>query len=247
MRFCGCCWACGYVGNALACVVHISTGLRASVDFGAAVQLGAGHNLPGFQGRQGADFQRPSLGSAPCPTPCWARMPGQYSTRCGSRPCPRLAEPAATARFFLCARCRAQVLICSRCDRGQIYCASGCAQQARRLAQQAAGRRYQASRRGRLSHAARAGRYRARQKNVTHQGSPPPPPDDLLSASSAVSTSEQPSAACSDLIAGRPGGRDRETQLCHWCGGRCLPFVRHDFLRRRAVARHRRGDHDHPT
>jgi hypothetical protein len=39
-------------GNALACVVHISTGLRASVDFGAAMQLGASHNLPGFQGRQ---------------------------------------------------------------------------------------------------------------------------------------------------------------------------------------------------
>jgi hypothetical protein len=25
-------------------------------------------------------------------------------------------------RFFLCARCRAQVLVCRRCDRGQTYC-----------------------------------------------------------------------------------------------------------------------------
>jgi hypothetical protein len=38
--------------------------------------------------------------------------------------------------------------------------------------QRAAGRRYQASRRGRVAHALRARSYRARRKNVTHQGSP---------------------------------------------------------------------------
>jgi len=42
------------------------------------------------------------------------------------------------ARFFLCVRCRVQVLICSCCDRGQIYCADGCAQIARRERQRAA-------------------------------------------------------------------------------------------------------------
>ena len=30
------------------------------------------------------------------------------------------------ARLFLCARCRRQVLICSRCDRGQQYCGARC-------------------------------------------------------------------------------------------------------------------------
>jgi hypothetical protein len=45
-----------------------------------------------------------------------------------------------TARLFLCARCRAQVVICRDCDRGQIYCTSRCAQDARRNAQRAAGR-----------------------------------------------------------------------------------------------------------
>jgi DNA-binding MarR family transcriptional regulator len=72
-----------------------------------------------------------------------------------------LPAAATTARLFLCVRCQAQVLVCSHCDRGQIYCAQGCAQTARRDAQRAAGRRYQASRRGRVNHAARAGRYRA--------------------------------------------------------------------------------------
>jgi transposase len=65
-----------------------------------------------------------------------------------------------TGRLFLCARCRAQVFICRRCDRGQIYCASGCAQAARRVSLREAAQRYQHSRRGRLAHAQRARRYR---------------------------------------------------------------------------------------
>ncbi len=77
-----------------------------------------------------------------------------------------------TARVFLCARCRARVLICRRCDRGQVYCAGGCAGEARRTSLRLAGAVYQASRRGRFLHADRSRRWRARTKNVTHQGSP---------------------------------------------------------------------------
>src|SRR5262249_30378505 len=40
----------------------------------------------------------------------------------------------ATARFYLCAGCRAQVLICSCCDHGNIYCGDECASAARRSA-----------------------------------------------------------------------------------------------------------------
>jgi hypothetical protein len=170
-------------------------------------------------------------------------MRGQYLTRCGVRPRSGPEGANATpARFFLCARCHAQVLICSCCDRGQIYCAGGCAGLARRERQRAAGQRYQTSRRGRVVHALRARRYRARQKNVTHQGSPPPLPDDLVSPGSAV-TASKPSSAPD---AKRPAWR------CHWCGCRCPQFVRHGFLRRRRVPRtvtqpHRgRPDHDDP-
>ena len=173
-------------------------------------------------------------------------MRGQYLTRCGLRPRPGTDAPegadATPARFFLCARCRAQVLICSCCDRGQIYCAGGCAGLARREGQRAAGRRYQTSHRGRVAHALRARSYRARQKNVTHQGSPPQPPDDLVLPGSVVTASEPSSS---------PDAR-RWTWHCHWCGCRCSQFVRHGFLRRRRVPRnvtqpHRgRPDHDDP-
>ena len=55
-----------------------------------------------------------------------------------------------TGRMYLCARCRAQVVVCRRCDRGQIYCTRDCARLARRAAQHAAAQRYQSSHRGRL-------------------------------------------------------------------------------------------------
>jgi hypothetical protein len=195
--------------------------------------------------------QRPSLVSAPCPTPCRARMPGQYSTHCGLGLRAGAPEPTQTpARLFLCGRCHAQVLICSRCDRGQIYCAEGCARDARRHAQRAAGQRYQTSRRGRLVHASRARRYRARQKNVTHQGSPPHPADDLLMAGAVVIASKPPSASPGGVARRSPGHR-LGTWHCHWCGCRCPPFVRCEFLRRRlagtAAKRRRGGDHDYPA
>ena len=80
-----------------------------------------------------------------------------------------------TGRLFNCARCGRQVVICSRCDRGHRYC-KGCAPAARRGSRRAAGARYQHSRRGRLAHAERQHRYRARRQKVTHQGSPRPTP-----------------------------------------------------------------------
>jgi len=170
-------------------------------------------------------------------------MRGQYLTHCGVRPAPDGAD-GTPARFFQCVRCHARVLVCSCCDRGQIYCADGCARLARREGQRAAGERYQTSHRGRVAHASRARCYRARQKKVTHQGSPPPLPDDLLSLSSAGTAGESPSP--SPEVFPR-----RSTGHCHWCGCCCSQFVRHRFLRRRwvprAVTQHHRGrpDHDH--
>lgn len=167
-------------------------------------------------------------------------MLGHYSKHCGRRPCACEPAPAeAPARLFVCARCGAQVLICSRCDRGQIYCAAGCAQQARYHAQRAAGQRYQTSRRGRLAHAERARRWRLRQKNVTHQGSPPQPADDVVSADAAASGTQPATASpC--------GSRSHGSRwwCCHWCGCRCPPRVRIAFLRRQG--RSDTGEHhDH--
>jgi hypothetical protein len=127
---------------------------------------------------------------------------------------------ADDGRLFLCSRCRMQVLVCRRCDRGQIYCSGACSTQARRASVAAAGRRYQASRRGRFAHAARARRYRARAKIVTHQGSVSALADDLLHA---VTTTPSGVSAPAGAYASR----------CCRCGVRCAGALRLEFLQRR--------------
>lgn len=153
-------------------------------------------------------------------------MPGHYSTPCGRRPCAGEGAPSdAPARQFACERCRALVRICSCCDRGQIYCPGSCAREARYQAQRAAGQRYQASRRGRVCHAARARRYRARQKNVTHQGSPPLCRDDDVVVDATATRSV--------AVRSSHGHEGEHDHYCHWCGRGCPAFVRGDFLRHR--------------
>ena len=126
------------------------------------------------------------------------------------------------ARRFLCARCRAPVLVCSHCDRGQIYCATGCAAAARQQSLREAGWRYQGSLRGRFRHAARTRRWRERQallavsvarsemarpQSVTHQGSPLPASDAVLvavpstvAATVAPAASAPPAQPCKTVI-----------------------------------------------
>lgn len=170
-------------------------------------------------------------------------MRGEYLGQRGVRPrdvCQSDRGDGAPARLFVCVRCRSQALICSCCDRGQIYCADDCADRARHHAQRAAGRRYQSSRRGRLAHAMRARRYRARCKKVTHQGSPLRPADDLLASGS------QAIASGAKASADRPSPSSLH---CHWCGRRCLALVRQGFLRRRVrrrgIVQHDRTGRDH--
>ena len=66
------------------------------------------------------------------------------------------------ARLFLCAGCRVQVVVCSRCDRGNRYCSRTCWRQTHDLARREAACRYQRSRAGSVRHAARSQRWRQR-------------------------------------------------------------------------------------
>jgi hypothetical protein len=159
-------------------------------------------------------------------------MQGQYPGNRGVRPPGVLAfhAEAASARLFLCAGCRLQIVVCSCCDRGQIYCAEDCSQRARRCSLQCAGQRYQNGSSGRRRHAARQSRYRARDKKVTHQGSPPPPVNDLLAPGSPMSASG---------VATPQDRAWRTITHCHWCGRPCPPLVRQGFLRRRGHRRDR--------
>ena len=158
-------------------------------------------------------------------------MQDDYPANDGVRPC-RVCDTGRldplSGRLFLCAGCRHQVIVCSCCDRGQIYCVDGCARQARRRTVQQAGRRYQASHRGRRMHAARMGRWRARQQKVTHHGSPVPPAGDLLAPAAMTILRDAAAPADQPRLSG---------PHCHWCGRSCLPLLRQGFLRRRR--RHR--------
>lgn len=167
-------------------------------------------------------------------------MPGYYGADGASRPCPDDCQGAVghdTGRFFLCERCRSQVLICRCCDRGQIYCAEGCARIARAERRRDVARRYQTSRSGRFAHAARSRRYRARQKMVTHHGSLASDADvDVMAASvttpnKASDTADAPPLTEPAIANGLPTGD--LGYHCHWCGRCCSAFFRREPLRRR--------------
>lgn len=126
----------------------------------------------------------------------------------------------ASARVFNCARCRSQVIICSRCDRGNRYCGKACSQAARRTSQRRAARRYQRTRRGRFQHAERQRRYRARRHKVTHQGSRTPP--DAASLCRKLGT-------MTVSLGDHPGKMGQDVR-CHFCNAPCSAFIRLDFL-----------------
>ena len=75
-------------------------------------------------------------------------------------------------RLYSCGRCAQQVRICGRCDRGNRYCAQGCAPIRRRESLRRATQRYQEGYRGACKHAARQRAWRCRHaQKVTHQAS----------------------------------------------------------------------------
>ena len=151
----------------------------------------------------------------------------------------------------VCARCRAQVLLCSRWDRGQRYCGRSCSRAARLASLRIAACRYPRSWGGRIAHAARSRRWRRRCREraqqqavaleaaalsggpssfVTHQGSPTPSPDAPLPSSDEhaevlIDTSTSPSTAqCR---------RCRSVPRLHPAHAATLPHAQ-----RRAVVRH---------
>lgn len=116
------------------------------------------------------------------------RTPGLLQARAyeGAFPlplCPQFAALSSAAcgfmgaseksyRLYSCARCARQVRICGYCDRGNRYCAAGCARIRRRESLRRASQRYQESYRGACQHAARQRAWRQRHaQKVTHQGS----------------------------------------------------------------------------
>jgi hypothetical protein len=162
-------------------------------------------------------------------------------------------------RQFLCARCRKQVVLCSRCDRGNRYCGRACRRQARDDARRETASRYQRSYRGRLTHAARSRRWRQRRaeaaQNVTHQGSQAGAADAPLAAwthdiatVSAVFTVSAVTTVAADAqdSTALPPDPDPQTQPCRRCRRSLGLLVRLGFLRhglRTVMPAGRRHDH----
>ncbi len=123
-----------------------------------------------------------------------------------------------SAREFNCARCHMQVIICSPCDRGNIYCGRDCSQYSRVLNHRIANQIYQKTLKGRQKHAERQRRYRQRLREkpnkVTDHGSNDLPPNDLLP--------RVPSEERSQKI---------EQPHCHFCRKAVSTFLRNGFLR----------------
>jgi uncharacterized protein VirK/YbjX len=123
----------------------------------------------------------------------------------------------SSARLFNCARCQQPVLICTDCDRGNLYCGPICSGVSRRCSRQESSKRYQNSRRGRLKHAARQKRYQERKtlgaKKMTHQGI-----QDTMLNDSLVRANE----TTKPIVIGK--------FCCDFCEKSCSTFVRMDFL-----------------
>jgi len=128
-----------------------------------------------------------------------------------------------SARLYNCVRCHQQVIICSHCDRGNIYCPYGCAEQSRHEKQKEAAQRYQSTLNARRLHAKRQQQYRQRQREkVTHQGSPDLIAYDLLFIKQKVVMS-RPKLSFFTKITGI---------ICHFCGRQCSELLRWSFLHR---------------
>lgn len=124
-----------------------------------------------------------------------------------------------SSRLYSCCRCHAQVIICSRCDRGQRYCAGECRHEARAESTKRATQKYQSTRAGRSKNADRQHRFRQRNKQkVTHQGSTRKPLHDLLKIRLKEIKKTQKPSLCDTA------------SRCHHCGSICDPFLRLDFL-----------------
>ena len=123
-----------------------------------------------------------------------------------------------TARLYNCARCHCQVIVCTHCDRGNIYCGSICAKKSRTLHHRLANHIYQNTFSGRQKHALRQSHYRLHQKNkikkVTDRGSTKTPINDLLFTSKNIDKKTRPIKI-----------------HCHFCVKNVFPYLRNGYLR----------------
>jgi hypothetical protein len=126
-----------------------------------------------------------------------------------------------SARLYQCARCHRQVLICSHCDRGNIYCAGDCSDLSRKEKRKEAQKRYEKTDKGKKAKAKRQQRYRQRQqKKATHQGTKRLSLYDLLLLELEKLKKQLQKCHFTNCI----------HHCCHFCGAQCQELLRLFFL-----------------
>lgn len=127
----------------------------------------------------------------------------------------------STSRLYQCLFCHEQAVVCSKCDRGQIYCSRACSRLARTNALKCARSRYQSTFKGKRNHAACQARYRKNLRiKVMDQSSP------LATHHDSIGVLENnPKKAEKEQI--------KTPLTCCFCGKPVSNWHRHDFLRRR--------------
>jgi hypothetical protein len=150
-----------------------------------------------------------------------------------------LAEPIG-ARWFVCARCQAEVVVCNVCDRGRRYCGSECSSQARRASLRKAGRRYQSSNAGSVAHARRARSYRHRRRWPQQRPLPLPPPPNTVThqPSQAMDGGDVLAAKLNEVAAQSKDCEAPRQWHCCWCARTGHSEVRRDFLGRGREPQH---------
>ena len=127
-----------------------------------------------------------------------------------------------SARLFNCTNCYCHNYICSKCDRGHIYCKK-CAALARGKSQRAASKTYQSTRQGKLNHAKRQQIYHQRQtskmKNMTHHTS-----TDLLHSLPSI----KPDLLI--ILKNTAAITTKSSITCDFCSCNCSNFLRVNFL-----------------
>jgi hypothetical protein len=126
-----------------------------------------------------------------------------------------------SARLYNCARCGCQVIICSHCDRGNIYCSGDCSEQSRKEKLKEAQKRYEKTDKAKKAKAKRQQNYRQRKKRkATHQGSGVLLLYDLLLIELEKLKNKIQKCHFTRCI----------RQYCHFCGSQCSDFLRVFFL-----------------
>lgn len=132
---------------------------------------------------------------------------------------------SASLRFATCGLCRRLFFLCTRCDRGRLYCGEVCSDEARQRALRAARSRHQRSPEGRLDHRDRQREYRERCRlRVMDTGS------EKLASGATVRVRADALPSCDVAVAGpqesldaRAGDDDRRDAAADEGAARALP------------------------